>query len=235
MSQCALRRPHVSCTTPSPKLRAGRVALTQPHRRVAAVGLNRRSRLNFVCKSSGLSKVAIEIAEGKRLYDDELRQRALTTFEKAVKMDPTKEELQMLYYNICCCYAAFGDFETAQQYLRSGLYAGLDYEKALTDPQTINMEVAPQVRIQLKKFAGLITTSINKDKAKSAASPRSAFPSPPQFQEEEEVNPMMQIEGKDELDVSVVGIIKRVGTVVLVSIVAFTVVFLAGLQLLQVS
>ena len=72
------------------------------------------------------------LAEGKALYLAGERMPGFKTFEKALRADDIKLETrqELLYCCMCCC-AAFGDVETAKQYLRDMKLAGLPFEVAM--------------------------------------------------------------------------------------------------------
>ena len=68
------------------------------------------------------------LQEGKALYASGERMQGYKTFEKALRADdaslalPTRQEL---LYSCMCCNAAFGDVETAKQFLRDMMIAGM--------------------------------------------------------------------------------------------------------------
>ena len=72
------------------------------------------------------------LAEGKALYASGERMQGYKKFEKALRVDDIKlETRQELLYSCMCCNAAFGDVETAKQYLRDMNLSGLPFEVAM--------------------------------------------------------------------------------------------------------
>ena len=94
------------------------------------------------------------LQEGKALYASGERMQGMKTFEKALRSDDIKlETRQELLYSCMCCNAAFGDVETAKQYLRDMNLAGLTFDVAMLDSKLMPLEASAQMRNQLKKFA----------------------------------------------------------------------------------
>jgi len=94
------------------------------------------------------------LQEGKALYASGERMQGYKTFEKALRSDNIRlETRQELLYSCMCCNAAFGDVETAKQYLRDMNIAGLKFEVAMLDSNLMSMEASAQMKNQLKKFA----------------------------------------------------------------------------------
>lgn len=72
------------------------------------------------------------LEEGKALYASGERMQGYKKFEKALNADDLKlETRQELLYCCMCCNAAFGDVETAKQFLRDMNLAGLPFEIAM--------------------------------------------------------------------------------------------------------
>lgn len=77
------------------------------------------------------------LAEGKALYASGERMQGYKTFEKALRVDDIRlETRQELLYCCMCCNAAFGDVETAKQYLRDMNLAGLSFDVAMVRAPT---------------------------------------------------------------------------------------------------
>jgi hypothetical protein len=97
---------------------------------------------------------ALLLAEGKALYAEGERMRGYKTFERALRQDTIDVETRReLLYCCMCCNAAFGDVETAKQFLRDMNIAGLPFDVAMLDDRLMPLESSAQMRNQLVKFA----------------------------------------------------------------------------------
>ena len=172
--------------------------------------------------------------------------------------DPPTEIRRELLYSCSCCHAAFGDVDNAWMCLRGAqllssrtplpratltlipaprpspadaIEMGLDYSTVDEDPTLMRMEAAPQVRIQLRKYAeGRIKSSGTVARQQFEASrnagggggggaaPRTGAPS------------LRDLDMSADTDDSLSGIAKRVALLLLVAVVLSVVLFNAGLQ-----
>jgi len=100
-----------------------------------------------VCASGTVADVAEEIVAGLREYQSGERMAALKRFEKTYQSDNGNlDQRRDLCYLCACCYAAFGDIELAQIYLREAIELGLDYSEEQSNPRLMRMEVSAQMR-----------------------------------------------------------------------------------------
>lgn len=110
--------------------------------------------------------------------------------------------------------------------------AGLSYEAAMADPSLMRLEVSAQLRNQLKKFAsgeaksaGTVQREIFNASRGGAGSGRPSRSSQPAQ--------LMDLDLSSGTDDSVGAIAKRVGLLVVLSVVGFVALFKVGLQFLQ--
>lgn len=169
---------------------------------------------------------------GKDRYEAEDRMGALRHFESVLKKNPSPEEKQAALFNATCVHAGFGDVEIAQLSLRDAVTSGLDFEQALKNPDLLKMNAPTQVMIQLKKFAETVK------RVRAAVSPQAALKVPPPGKDantrrslfEQDVSTVLRTDITD-MDASALGIVKRVGALLLIGIVGGTAIFYLGLYL----
>ncbi|KAK9803103.1 hypothetical protein WJX73_003826 [Symbiochloris irregularis] len=186
-----------------------------------------------VCSVVSLSEAAEALQEGRKKYDAGDRMGALRLFESALKKDPSVEERQAALYDATCVHAGYGDVELAQQSLRDGVTAGLEFDAALKDPDRIKLDAPPQVQIQLKKFA------ITVKKVRAAVSPTAAAAVPAKAQGSKvslssfldaDMSTMLRTDITG-MDTSIFGIVRRVGILLAVAVGGGALLFYLGLFL----
>ena len=175
--------------------------------------------------------------ESRGLYEQGERMQGYKKLEQAMKLDedaslPVRREIR---YQAMCCVAAFGDVEMAKQYLREMELLGLPYDVAINDPSLMRMESSALMRNQLKKFASGSEKSFGTVQREVYERTKKTLPGGPGGDAPIVNKGLMELEIDDNTDVSVGGIAKRVGGVVLASIGGFTLLFFAGLKLIQES
>jgi len=154
---------------------------------------------------------------------------AVMLYEKALKEDPTKQQQQEALYNSTCAHAYFGDVEFAQVTLREAVLLGLDFKAALQNPDGIKMQASPQVVIQLRKFA----EKIEEQKAKGLAEEKAVriaddLPfSAKTFTLGTDASDLLRTEIND-MDMSILGVVKRVAALLLGLALLGLVLFFAG-------
>ena len=186
------------------------------------------------------------LAEGKALYASGERMQGFKKFERALRAEPDRLALatrQELLYSCMCCNAAFGDVETAKQYLRDMNIAGLPFDVALATDGFMPLESSAQMRNQLIKFAsgemksqGTVQREIfEKTRAETGTgSLGGSVGANPVGQKPQRMGDMdlMNLDLNDT-SAEVGDIAKRVGGLVVLSIVGFIGLFQAGLTLLR--
>ncbi len=175
--------------------------------------------------------------ESRALYERGERMQGYKKLERAMKLDddaslPVRREIR---YQAMCCVAAFGDVEMAKQYLREMELLGLPYDVAINDPSLMRMESSALMRNQLKKYASGSEKSFGTVQREVYERTKKTLPGGPGGDAPIVNKGLMELEIDDNTDVSVGGIAKRVGGVVLASIGGFTLLFFAGLKLIQES
>lgn len=109
-----------------------------------------------VCLAS--SEASKLLDDGRKKWDAGDRMGALNLWESALKLNPTIEQRLVALYNATAVHASFGDIELAQITLRDAVQNGLDFQKVLEDPESIDpsmvqLKASQQVLIRLKRFA----------------------------------------------------------------------------------
>ena len=175
--------------------------------------------------------------ESRALYERGERMQGYKKLERAMKLDddaslPVRREIR---YQAMCCVAAFGDVEMAKQYLREMELLGLPYDVAINDPSLMRMESSALMRNQLKKYASGSEKSFGTVQREVYERTKKTLPGGPGGDAPIVNKGLMELEIDDNTDASVGGIAKRVGGVVLASIGGFTLLFFAGLKLIQES
>jgi len=178
------------------------------------------------------------LAEGKAKYLEGERMQGYKQFEKALRADDigleTRQEL--LYCCMCCC-AAFGDVETAKQHMRDMNLAGMPFDVALLKDEYMPMEAGAQMKNQLKKFAAGELKSqgtVQREIFERQREAEGYTPAGGQGQKPQRMGDMdlMNLDLNDT-SAEVGDIAKRVGGLVVLSIVGFIGLFQAGLQFLR--
>ena len=189
-------------------------------------------------------------AEGKALYASGERMQGYKTFEKALRADdaslalPTRQEL---LYSCMCCNAAFGDVETAKQFLRDMMIAGMPFDEAMTyggSGKFMMLESSAQMRNQLIKFAsgemksqGTVQREIfEKTRAETGTgSLGGSVGANPVGQKPQRMGDMdlMNLDIAGDTSAEAKDIAKRVVGLVVLSIAGFVGLFEAGLQFLR--
>ena len=175
--------------------------------------------------------------ESRALYERGERMQGYKKLERAMKLDddaslPVRREIR---YQAMCCVAAFGDVEMAKQYLREMELLGLPYDVAINDLSLMRMESSALMRNQLKKYASGSEKSFGTVQREVYERTKKTLPGGPGGDAPIVNKGLMELEIDDNTDASVGGIAKRVGGVVLASIGGFTLLFFAGLKLIQES
>jgi len=181
------------------------------------------------------SKTAEALEKSKVLYKSGERMQALKLLETLDLESANMAEQQAILYNMGCCHTAFGDIESAKMSLRGAIDRGLNFEEALTDPQYIKMEAAAQLRIQLKRFAKMVET-LPAENPKGKVPPKGSRPiaDPGRFGfVASSVNPLEDVEGLGGIDTSIKAVAIRVALVLILSILGFAGLFVAGLQFFE--
>jgi len=161
------------------------------------------------------SSEARELLEaGRQKYDRGDRMGAVNIWEKALSMNPSVRERQVLLYSSTCVHASFGDAELAQVTLRDAIAAGLDFEQAMQDPELPRLQASQQVIIQLRKFAQTVAARQLKAASERQAAPRMAVSQPaasssPRMTLGSDLSDMLSTE-MTGIDTSVLGVVKRV-------------------------
>ena len=160
------------------------------------------------------------------------------TFEKALRAEdiPLEVRQELLYCCMCCC-AAFGDVETAKQHMRDMNLAGMPFDVAMLKEEYMPMEAGAQMKNQLKKFAagelksqGTVQREIfERQREASGMTPAGGGGQKPQRMGDMD---LMNLDLNDT-SAEVGDIAKRVGGLVVLSIVGFIGLFQAGLTLLR--
>ena len=178
------------------------------------------------------------LAEGKAKYAEGERMQGYKTFEKALRAEdiPLEVRQELLYCCMCCC-AAFGDVETAKQHMRDMNLAGMPFDVAMLKEEYMPMEAGAQMKNQLKKFAagelksqGTVQREIfERQREASGMTPAGGGGQKPQRMGDMD---LMNLDLNDT-SAEVGDIAKRVGGLVVLSIVGFIGLFQAGLTLLR--
>jgi len=194
---------------------------------------------------------AVLLKEGKALYRSGERMQGYKLFEKALRADDAVLELdtrQELLYSCMCCNAAFGDVETAKQFLRDMMIAGLPFDVAMANAEQIGgfmtLESSAQMRNQLIKFAsgemksqGTVQREIfEKSRADTGTgSLGGSVGANPTRQKPQRMGDMdlMNLDIAGDTSAETKDILKRVVGLVVLSIVGFVGLFQAGLVFLR--
>jgi len=164
--------------------------------------------------------------------------QGMKLFERALRTETIAlETRQELLYCCMCCHAAFGDVETAKQYLRDMNLYGLPFELAMMDPSFMRLESHAQMRNQLKKFAagelksqGTVQREIfNATRGGAAGGIGNSGEKKQKMGDMDLGN--LEISG--DTDETVEAIAKRVGGLIALSILGFVGLYTAGLQFLR--
>ena len=186
------------------------------------------------------------LAEGKALYASGERMQGFKKFERALRAEPDRLALatrQELLYSCMCCNAAFGDVETAKQYLRDMNIAGLPFDVALATDGFMPLESSAQMRNQLVKFAsgemksqGTVQREIfERDRGQRAGAPGGSVGAGPGGQKPQRMGDMdlMNLDISGDTSAEVGDIAKRVVGLALLSVLGFVGLFKFGLQFLN--
>lgn len=183
------------------------------------------------------------LTEGKQLYAAGERMQGYKLFEKALRCDDALLQLatrQELLYSCMCCNAAFGDVETAKQFLRDMNIAGLSFDMAMSNPNFMSLEAGAQMRNQLIKFAsgemksqGTVQREIF-EKSRNA-SPGGSVGANTAGQKPQRMGDMdlMNLDIAGDTSAEAGDIAKRVVGLAVLSIVGFIALFQGGLVLLR--
>ena len=190
------------------------------------------------------------LQEGKALYASGERMQGYKTFEKALRADdaslalPTRQEL---LYSCMCCNAAFGDVETAKQFLRDMMIAGMPFDEAMAyggSGKFMMLESSAQMRNQLIKFAsgemksqGTVQREIfEKTRAETGTgSLGGSVGANPIGQKPQRMGDMdlMNLDIAGDTSAEAKDIAKRVVGLIVLSVVGFIGLFQVGLQFLR--
>ena len=193
------------------------------------------------------------LARGRARFADGDRGGALRDFEACLGAAPGLEERVDALYGATSCHASFGDYESCQITLREAIVLGLDFEEALRDPARVRWTSSAQLKQQLGRYAASVKRKKEKgefaqeladrqaqaEAARRAAAGGAAGGEGPakkvltrtmfvDMYSESESQLQEVLEGDDDLDMSILGIAKRVGTLVGVGVAAFALLWVAG-------
>ncbi|KAG2445193.1 hypothetical protein HYH02_008661 [Chlamydomonas schloesseri] len=163
------------------------------------------------------AKAAELLEKAKKKYESGDRLSAMNLYEAAMNEEPTIEQKRAALFGVTAVHASFGDVELAQMTLREAIRNGLEYEKALEDPEYVTMVTSQQITIQLRRFAQQIAIAManrpptERPYGSSARRTGGAVP---------DLDAILGSSSGEsaEVDTSVGGIIRRVIIVVLVGV-----------------
>ena len=181
------------------------------------------------------------LSDAKQKYDANDRMGALYLWEQALKKDEADNSQRVAaLYNATCVHAGFGDVELAQITLREAVQRGLEFSKAIQDPEALDPSLvkfvaSQQVLVRLKKFdeatrkamgAAAAPPSFNSS-GSSQSRPRRNKPSVL----DNDLSKMLETDMQG-IDTAVFGIIRRVAVLLAVLTAMGVSLYLVGIKYL---